>query len=124
MNSRQIREESFKANIRYGYLRFGMQAAVSLAGMAFSAAMIGTRDGVEGVYLPIITGIIGFWLPSPSFPVSVENPANKTAVSKIAGARIAVLGPPTETVPGPSSSAGAAPSALPVSKPPKIVDAV
>lgn len=82
----ELRRRAFKATIIYGYMKFAMQAGISVAGIAFSAAMITTR-GQEGVYLPLISGIIGFWLPSPAFPVShTPSAPPRTRVPAIANA--------------------------------------
>lgn len=58
------------ANIRYSFVKLGVQAGISLAAIGFSAAMIATRPdstAAESTYLPIIAAIVGFWLPSPAF---------------------------------------------------------
>jgi hypothetical protein len=70
MERESLQREIVHANIRYGYLKFGMQSGISLVAIAFSAAMIATNEDVEGIYLPLITAIVGFWLPAPAFPIN------------------------------------------------------
>jgi hypothetical protein len=44
---------------------FAAQFAISGSTLAFCMAMLWNgRD--PGVYLPVVTGILGYWLPSPS----------------------------------------------------------
>jgi hypothetical protein len=44
---------------------FAAQFAISSSTLAFCMTMLWSgRD--PGVYLPIITGVLGYWLPSPS----------------------------------------------------------
>lgn len=46
---------------------FTMQLTVSAVGMALSATMLAMgRD--PAVYLPVLTSIIGYWLPAPKRP--------------------------------------------------------
>lgn len=59
-----------------GSWRFGMQVAVSAAGMALGTGMLLTGRGDPAVYLPIVTSIIGYWLPAPR-PESVVAPASE-----------------------------------------------
>jgi hypothetical protein len=49
-------------NSRVG--RFAVQIAISGSITAFSMGML-IRGGDPGVYLPVLTGILGYWLPSP-----------------------------------------------------------
>jgi hypothetical protein len=42
----------------------GLQVMFSLFGFIFCVAMLGIGKD-EGVYLPVLTGIIGVWTPSP-----------------------------------------------------------
>jgi len=46
--------------------RFGFQAIISGSVSAFAMGMLISGHDA-GVYLPILTGIIGYWLPSPDF---------------------------------------------------------
>lgn len=43
---------------------FFVQVAVSATAMAFSITML-TLQRDPAVYLPILTGIVGFWTPNP-----------------------------------------------------------
>lgn len=45
---------------------FITQAAFSATGMVFSISMIAAGKD-PGIYLPVITGILGYWLPSPKY---------------------------------------------------------
>lgn len=60
------------ATITYGYLKFAFQAILSLTVMGFCIGMLASKTGSAEVYLPLVTAIIGFWLPSPRFPVTAE----------------------------------------------------
>lgn len=44
--------------------RFWVQVALTTTITTFCITMIAT-EGREGVYLPILTGLIGYWLPAP-----------------------------------------------------------
>ena len=44
--------------------RFAVQVAISGTVMAFTIAMLAVGKP-EGVYLPVLTGILGYWLPAP-----------------------------------------------------------
>jgi hypothetical protein len=51
---------------------FAAQALLSVGVTIFCMTMIGIKgedgkDNKEGFYLPVITGILGYWLPNPSF---------------------------------------------------------
>lgn len=47
---------------------FVMQLAVSAVGMVLSASMLFMgRD--PAIYLPVVTSIVGYWLPAPKKPV-------------------------------------------------------
>jgi len=46
--------------------RFYMQVAVTGGVMVFSAAMLATGKPAS-VYLPVLTGVIGYWMPSPDY---------------------------------------------------------
>lgn len=53
---------------------FTMQLLVSVFGMALSAGMLAAgRD--PAVYLPVLTSIIGYWLPAPKRPPAPAPPA-------------------------------------------------
>jgi hypothetical protein len=53
-----------KRNHQSRMLRFGVQVWISGAVMAFTIAMLSIGKP-EGVYLPVLTGILGYWLPAP-----------------------------------------------------------
>lgn len=42
-----------------------MQLLVSGAGLALSVGMLASGRGEASVYLPLLTSIIGYWLPAP-----------------------------------------------------------
>lgn len=57
---------------------FRMQVGVSLVGLAVCAGMLAAgRD--PAIYLPVLTSIVGYWLPSPSRTPSPPPPAPSTA---------------------------------------------
>ena len=56
--------------------RFFMQAALSVGVSIFCITMMAANSDKEGIYLPVLTGIMGYWLPSPDPRVTrarVEN---------------------------------------------------
>jgi hypothetical protein len=46
-------------------LLFGTQVALSFLTLSFSGLML-YNDGDSAVFLPVITGIVGIWLPHPT----------------------------------------------------------
>ena len=50
--------------------RFFLEAFFSMVVMGFSMFMIVFRDDMTNIFLPIITGILGYWLPSPKLGAS------------------------------------------------------
>lgn len=44
---------------------FEIQTIFSASVMTFSMVMLATKRGEAGVYLPLITSILGYWIPSP-----------------------------------------------------------
>lgn len=44
--------------------RFWVQVAMTATVTTFCITMIAV-EGKEGVYLPILTGLVGYWLPAP-----------------------------------------------------------
>jgi len=44
---------------------FEIQVAMSTSVLIFSMGMLATRRGDPGMYLPLITSVIGYWTPSP-----------------------------------------------------------
>ena len=71
------------AEVRHAYVKLGMQVGVSLVAVAFAASMIVVR-GQEGIYLPVITGVLGFWLPSPRTSFAPRKPPKGLASVEIA----------------------------------------
>lgn len=59
-------------------LVFGVQAGVSVSVVLFSIAMLSCGRS-ESVYLPVLTSIVGYWLPAP-------RPARKPAQARDAAA--------------------------------------
>ena len=71
---------------------FAVQCAASCVGLALSAAMlIAGRD--PAVYLPVMTSIIGYWLPAPRKPARQDPAESVASVATHAG-------PPHEGPPG------------------------
>lgn len=57
---------------------FAVQLAVSAVGMALSVGMLFLgRD--PAVYLPVVTSIVGYWLPAPKRPDPPPQPASTVA---------------------------------------------
>lgn len=53
---------------------FSMQLVVSVLGLTFSAAMLAIgRD--PAIYLPVVTSIVGYWLPAPRKPDNASDGA-------------------------------------------------
>ena len=60
--------------------RFAVQVAVSGSVSAFAMGML-IAGGDAGVYLPVLTAILGYWLPAPDFSKHAAT-VKKTAYSK------------------------------------------
>ena len=54
-----------KVNFDLEITEFEIRVAMSASVMLFSMGMLATRRGDPGMYLPLITSIIGYWTPSP-----------------------------------------------------------
>ena len=54
-------------------VRFFTQTSVSIAVMGFCMGLLIRGEKTE-IYLPVLTGIVGYWLPQPSAKNSVETP--------------------------------------------------
>ena len=55
-----------KVNFDCELTEFEIQVAMSASVMLFSMGMLATRRGDPGMYLPLITSVIGYWTPSPT----------------------------------------------------------
>ena len=55
--------------------RFWVQVGITSAVSAFCIAMMAANSDREGMYLPVLTGIMGYWLPAPDS--RVKRPAQK-----------------------------------------------
>lgn len=53
---------------------FAMQLVVSLAGLGLGTAMLFMGKD-PAVYLPVVTSIVGYWLPAPKRPPPPPPPA-------------------------------------------------
>jgi hypothetical protein len=51
------------------WYRFWVQVGVTSAVSAFCITMMATNSDKEGIYLPVLTGIMGYWLPAPDSSV-------------------------------------------------------
>jgi hypothetical protein len=45
---------------------FEVRVAISTSVLVFSMGMLVTKRGDPGMYLPIVTSILGYWTPSPT----------------------------------------------------------
>lgn len=54
-----------KVNFDREITEFEIRVAMSTSVMLFSMGMLATRRGDPGMYLPLITSVIGYWTPSP-----------------------------------------------------------
>ena len=45
---------------------FDVKVSMSVSVMAFSMAMLYTKKGDPSVYLPLITSVLGYWMPAPT----------------------------------------------------------
>lgn len=55
-------------------MRFAVQVGISGTITAFTIAMLAIGKP-EGVYLPVLTGILGYWLPAPEY-AKLRTPKN------------------------------------------------
>lgn len=61
---------------------FAIQVALSAVGMGIGAGMLWAgRD--PAVYLPIVTSIIGYWLPAPTPPPPPAHSSSKSSASSV-----------------------------------------
>jgi hypothetical protein len=57
--------EEKKVNFDLEITEFEIRVAMSTSVLIFSMGMLVTRRGDPGMYLPLITSILGYWTPSP-----------------------------------------------------------
>ena len=64
-------------------MRFVVQVAITGTITAFTMSMLAIGKP-EGVYLPVLTGILGYWLPAPEYAKlrTPKNTPSKTAQPK------------------------------------------
>lgn len=55
-----------RRNHRSRMMKFAVQVGISGTITAFTIAMLALGKP-EGVYLPVLTGILGYWLPAPEY---------------------------------------------------------
>jgi hypothetical protein len=60
-------------------LLFKMQVGVSLTGLALGVGMLACGKD-PAVYLPVVTSILGLWLPTPTQPVVPAAPQSSSSV--------------------------------------------
>lgn len=56
----------------FSILKFSIQVVISLLALFFAMYMIIFEDASSQVYLPVITGIVGYWLPQPTVKYTKE----------------------------------------------------
>ena len=55
-----------KVKFDFEVTEFEVRVIMSASVLMFSMGMLATHRGEPGVYMPLITSIIGYWTPSPS----------------------------------------------------------
>ena len=55
-----------KVNFDHDITEFEVKVGISVSVLLFSMGMLATKRGDPGMYLPLITGIISYWTPSPT----------------------------------------------------------
>lgn len=55
-----------KVKFDFEVTEFEVRVIISASVLLFSMGMLATHRGEPGVYMPLITSIIGYWTPSPS----------------------------------------------------------
>ena len=55
-----------KITFDFEVTEFEVRVIISASVLMFSMAMLATHRGEPGVYMPLITSVIGYWTPSPS----------------------------------------------------------
>lgn len=55
-----------KVNFDRVITEFEIKVGISASVLLFSMGMLATKRGDPGMYLPLITGIISYWTPSPT----------------------------------------------------------
>ena len=66
-------------------LVFGMQAGMSVMVAVFSISMLASGRA-ESVYLPVLTSIVGYWLPAPRYRKPAPAPRAADADAAVADA--------------------------------------
>ena len=69
--------------IDLGIARFAMQSIISLTIAGFCIGMLARGDETQ-IYLPVLTGIAGYWLPQPSMKRSSPSAPSQNDIMKIA----------------------------------------
>jgi hypothetical protein len=55
-----------RVNFDHEITEFEVKVGISASVLLFSMGMLATKRGDPGMYLPLITSIIGYWTPSPT----------------------------------------------------------
>jgi hypothetical protein len=50
----------------FAIIKFSAQILISASVLVFSMCMIAFGNGSTDIYLPLMSGIVGYWLPQPS----------------------------------------------------------
>ncbi|AGE55568.1 hypothetical protein ATCVMN08101_205L [Acanthocystis turfacea Chlorella virus MN0810.1] len=67
-NGKSCKERDDDHNYNSLKWRFFVQVGMTATVSSFCITMMAV-NGKEGIYLPVLTGILGYWLPSPDFRV-------------------------------------------------------
>lgn len=75
---------SDRRNYRGRTTKFAVQVALTTAISAFTMTMLALGKP-EGVYLPVLTGLVGYWLPAPDTShLRVSSSSKKPATRQVA----------------------------------------
>jgi hypothetical protein len=66
-------------------VRIDMREFVSLFVVAFCATMLAAGKA-EGVYLPVLAGVVGYWMPSPADVFDAIGASDRESVGSVAPA--------------------------------------
>lgn len=66
-----VETNTLQSNMKKDWAKFWIQVLVSTTALVFSLSVSASNPGKESIYVPIATGILGYWLPSPEVPRSV-----------------------------------------------------
>lgn len=65
---RVVAQQPLENKIKFDFevSEFEVRVLISASVLLFSMGMLATHRGEPGVYMPLITSVVGYWTPAPS----------------------------------------------------------